>query len=159
RVGRKLAEHAARPVQVLHAAIAVVPERFKTEHFAHALVPRLGEVCGHQRTIDERLLQLETQYNVAGVGSPVRSDADESGFYAAELSKQVVGFVSSGISRRRIRKRLRDERRQEFQECSTSPKLHLGENLLPLMQTGTASSADRLIEPLRRKALLVPAMP
>jgi hypothetical protein len=78
-----------------------------------------------------------------------------------EFGSELVteGRQSHGSDPGHIRKRLRDERRQEFQERSTSPKLHLGENRLALVQTGTASSADRLIEPVRRKALLVPAMP
>ncbi len=75
RVGREVTPSAARPVDVLQAAILVIVRR-DADEFLHAVAPRAGQIGEIEIAGDQRLLQSVAQNHVRGVRRFVGIDAN-----------------------------------------------------------------------------------
>ena len=75
-VGRKVAEAAHAPVDVLKTTAGVI-RRGESEEVLKTFVPGRGNVCHFEGAVEEAALQFEPQKNVQIVGGFVGFDADE----------------------------------------------------------------------------------
>ncbi len=76
-VGRKIAERAVVPMDVLQTAAPVVG-RNHTEHRLHRLIPCPGQIGHRQVAVNQRLFEPEAQNDVGRIGHLVRIHADQS---------------------------------------------------------------------------------
>ncbi len=82
RVGREVTEPAVGPVDILHAAVAVVVFGGLPEPGLHFFIPQGRDIVHLDLAVDQRPLNLIAQHHVCRVAHFVRIDADIARLHA-----------------------------------------------------------------------------
>ena len=152
-VGREVAPGAARPVDVLQAAEAVV-RNGEPEQAAHAVVERPRQVGERQVAGDQRGFEVVAQQDVGRIGRLVGVHPDEAGLDPRLQAVEVLGREGGAVAAE-----LRPHQgREEREERAAAAGLHLDDERLALVQAHAAGLADGLVAPCGRAALLVERM-
>ena len=149
-VRREVAEGAVGPVNILHAAVAVVADGVEAEISLHLLIPQRRNVFHLDIAFDQRFFNFVAQDDVGRIAHLVGVDADQARFNALVEANKV------GLFQRRLFAKLRgDQRTQDLQEFIAARQLHFEQQALRFMDSGGTSQGDRLAEQIARQVLLV----
>ena len=154
RVGRKIADQAGAPVDVLEHALGVVG-RADAEVRFEAVVPCGREVAHVELPLHDRPLEIEAEHDVEVVRDLVGLDADARGSHAEQ---RFVHRVGVGVGERRGKSGTR-ARKAPCPEVSRAADEVLPEPRLRLVHAERRRLAGRQPIPVATQSLLVQAVP
>src|SRR4051794_32088164 len=127
RVGREVADGAARPVHVLQHAFGVA-RHVDAEVLPHAAVPLVRQLFERELLGEHRLLELEAEDDVQVVGRLVRLDADQRRLHDVHLAVPALDVVAAERVRVQLlqaREEVTPERQRAADEVLPHPALRL----------------------------------